>query len=65
MFAMRSRRKTVTEKGILDFIAKVIQGCVKFNATATYFVYNIYPSKVAVGTVCDLYCKETLREVYV
>lgn len=40
MFAIRARRKTVTEKDFLDSIAKVIQGYAKFSATAKYLVYN-------------------------
>lgn len=40
MFAIRARRKTVTEKDFLDSISKVIQGYAKFSATAKYLVYN-------------------------
>ena len=40
MFAIRARRKTVTEKDFLDSIGKVIQGYAKFSATAKYLVYN-------------------------
>lgn len=40
MFAIRARRKTVTEKDFLESIAKVIQGYAKFSATAKYLVYN-------------------------
>lgn len=40
MFAIRARRKTVTEKDFLDSIAKVIQGYAKFSATAKYLAYN-------------------------
>eukprot|EP00172_Hildenbrandia_rubra_P001670 Plantae.Rhodophyta-Hildenbrandia_rubra.ctg2239.p2 GENE.Plantae.Rhodophyta-Hildenbrandia_rubra.ctg2239~~Plantae.Rhodophyta-Hildenbrandia_rubra.ctg2239.p2 ORF type:complete len:452 (+),score=102.33 Plantae.Rhodophyta-Hildenbrandia_rubra.ctg2239:1336-2691(+) len=40
MFAIRARRKTVTEKDFLDAIAKVIKGYAKFSATPKYMVYN-------------------------
>jgi len=40
MFAIRARRKTVSEKDMLDSINKVIKGYQKFSATPTYMVYN-------------------------
>uniref|UniRef100_A0A7S0YRT6 AAA+ ATPase domain-containing protein n=1 Tax=Polytomella parva TaxID=51329 RepID=A0A7S0YRT6_9CHLO len=40
MFAIRSRRKTVTEKDFLDAVNKVIKGYKKFSATPKYMVYN-------------------------
>jgi 26S proteasome regulatory subunit T1 len=40
MFAVRQRRKTVTEKDFLDAINKVIKGYAKFSATPKYMVYN-------------------------
>jgi len=40
MFAIRARRKTVSEKDMLDAINKVIKGYQKFSATPTYMVYN-------------------------
>lgn len=40
MFAIRSRRKTVTEKDFLDAVNKVIKGYQKFSATPKYMVYN-------------------------
>jgi 26S proteasome regulatory subunit T1 len=40
MFAVRSRRKTVTEKDFLDSINKVIKQYAKFSATPKYMVYN-------------------------
>ena len=40
MFAIRARRKTVTEKDFLDAVSKVIKGYAKFSATPTYAVYN-------------------------
>ena len=40
MFAIRARRKSVTEKDFLDAVDKVIKGYKKFNATPTYMVYN-------------------------
>ncbi|EOD13359.1 hypothetical protein EMIHUDRAFT_256852 [Emiliania huxleyi CCMP1516] len=33
MFAIRSRRKTVTEKDMIDAVNKVIKGYSKFSAT--------------------------------
>lgn len=40
MFAIRQRRKTITEKDFLDSIEKVIKGYKKFSATPKYMVYN-------------------------
>lgn len=40
MFAIRSRRKTVTEKDFLDAVDKVIKGYQKFSATSRYMAYN-------------------------
>ena len=40
MFAIRARRKTVTEKDFLDAVEKVIKGYSKFSATPKYMVYN-------------------------
>ena len=40
MYAIRARRKTVTEKDFLDAVTKVIKGYQKFSATPTYMVYN-------------------------
>jgi len=40
MFAIRERRKTVSEKDFLDAINKVIKGYAKFSATPKYMVYN-------------------------
>lgn len=40
MFAIRARRKIVSEKDFLDAINKVIKGYAKFSATPTYMVYN-------------------------
>jgi 26S proteasome regulatory subunit T1 len=40
MFAIRARRKTVTEKDFLEAINKVIKGYAKFSATPKYMVYN-------------------------
>merc|ERR1711934_761369 len=40
MFAIRARRKVVTEKDFLDAINKVIKGYKKFSATPTYMAYN-------------------------
>ncbi|KNH06257.1 26S proteasome subunit P45 [Perkinsela sp. CCAP 1560/4] len=40
MFAIRSRRKSITEKDMLAAVNKVIKGQLKFSATAKYMVYN-------------------------
>eukprot|EP00013_Stygamoeba_regulata_P008006 CAMPEP_0177682558 /NCGR_PEP_ID=MMETSP0447-20121125/31320_1 /TAXON_ID=0 /ORGANISM="Stygamoeba regulata, Strain BSH-02190019" /LENGTH=417 /DNA_ID=CAMNT_0019192063 /DNA_START=118 /DNA_END=1372 /DNA_ORIENTATION=+ len=40
MFAIRERRKTVSEKDFLDAINKVIKQYAKFSATPKYMVYN-------------------------
>lgn len=40
MFAIRARRKAVTEKDMLDAVEKVVKGYSKFSATPKYLVYN-------------------------
>jgi len=40
MFAVRARKKTVSEKDFLDGINKVIKQYAKFSATPKYMVYN-------------------------
>ncbi len=40
MFAIRARRKAVTEKDMLDAVQKVIKGYAKFSSTPKYMVYN-------------------------
>ena len=40
MFAIRARRKSISEKDLLDAIEKVIKGNSKFSATGKYMVYN-------------------------
>eukprot|EP00298_Acanthocystis_sp_HF-20_P014162 c20658_g1_i1.p1 GENE.c20658_g1_i1~~c20658_g1_i1.p1 ORF type:complete len:424 (-),score=200.46 c20658_g1_i1:7-1278(-) len=40
MFAIRARRKAVTEKDMLDAVQKVIKGYAKFSSTPQYMVYN-------------------------
>merc|ERR1711998_409612 len=40
MFAIRARRKLVTEKDMLDSINKVVKGYAKFSSTPKYMVYN-------------------------
>lgn len=40
MFAIRARRKSVTEKDFLDAIAKVIKAYKRFSSTPKYMVYN-------------------------
>lgn len=40
MYAIRARRKQITEKDMLDAINKVIKGYAKFSATPKYMVYN-------------------------
>lgn len=40
MFAIRARRKSISEKDLIDAIEKVIKGYSKFSATQKYMVYN-------------------------
>merc|ERR1712070_916952 len=40
MFAVRQRRKTVTEKDMIEAVNKVVKGYSKFSATPKYLVYN-------------------------
>lgn len=40
MFAIRARRKTISERDLLDAINKVIKGYKKFSSTPKYMVYN-------------------------
>jgi len=40
MFAIRSRRKSVSEKDFLDSVNKVVKGYQKFSSTPKYMVYN-------------------------
>ena len=40
MFAIRARRKSVSEKDLLKAIKKVIKGYKKFSSTAKYMNYN-------------------------
>ena len=41
MFAIRARRKAVTEEDFLKAIDKVIKGYQKFSSTSKYMVYNL------------------------
>ena len=40
MFAIRARRKTITEKDLLDSLEKVIIGYSKFSANKKYLIFN-------------------------
>lgn len=40
MFAIRGRRKAISEKDLLDAVEKVIKGYAKFSSTHKYLVYN-------------------------
>ena len=40
MFAIRARKKLISEKDFLDAIIKVVKGNAKFSATAAYMEYN-------------------------
>jgi 26S proteasome regulatory subunit T1 len=40
MFAIRARRKNVSEKDLMQAVDKVIKGQSKFSATSKYMVYN-------------------------
>lgn len=47
MYAIRARRKTVTEKDFLDAVNKVIKGYQKFSATPKY-IYGVQLSERAI-----------------
>lgn len=40
MFAIKARRKVITEKDVLDAVNKVIKGYKKFSATSMYLMHN-------------------------
>ncbi|KAF8819266.1 putative 26S proteasome regulatory subunit 7 [Cardiosporidium cionae] len=40
MFAIRARRKSISESDLIEAINKVVKGYKKFSATAKYMVYN-------------------------
>jgi len=40
MFAIRARRKSISEKDFLDAVNKVIKGYKQFSSTPKYMVYN-------------------------
>jgi 26S proteasome regulatory subunit T1 len=40
MFAIRARKKSISEKDFMDSVAKVIKGYSKFSSTPRYLVYN-------------------------
>merc|ERR1712227_797860 len=40
MFAIRARRKSISEKDLIDAINKVVKGYSKFSSTPKYMVYN-------------------------
>merc|ERR1712217_318524 len=40
MYAIRARRKLISEKDLIEAVNKVIKGQSKFSATAAYLVYN-------------------------
>ena len=40
MYAIRARRKSITEKDMLEAVNKVVKGYSKFSSTAKYMVYN-------------------------
>ena len=40
MFAIRGRRKSVSEKDFLDSVNKVVKGYKKFSSTPKYLIYN-------------------------
>jgi 26S proteasome regulatory subunit T1 len=41
MFAIRSRRKVVTEKDMIEAVNKVVKGYSKFSATPKYMIFNV------------------------
>merc|ERR1711957_478792 len=40
MYAIRARRKSISEKDVIEAINKVVKGYKKFSATPKYMVYN-------------------------
>jgi 26S proteasome regulatory subunit T1 len=40
MFAIRARKKSISESDFLEAVNKVIKGYSKFSATPKYMVYN-------------------------
>lgn len=40
MFAIRARKKSISEKDFMDSVNKVIKGYQKFSSTPRYLVYN-------------------------
>lgn len=40
MFAIRARRKSISEKDLLEAITKVVKGYKKFSATSKYLIFN-------------------------
>lgn len=40
MYAIRARRKSISEKDFLEAISKVVKGQKKFSATARYMHFN-------------------------
>ena len=40
MYAIRARRKLISEKDMIEAVNKVIKGYSKFSATPKYLVYN-------------------------
>jgi 26S proteasome regulatory subunit T1 len=40
MFAIRARRKSVSEKDFIDSVAKVVTGYKRFSAIPKYMIYN-------------------------
>jgi 26S proteasome regulatory subunit T1 len=40
MFAIRARRKSISEKDLLEAIEKVVKGNNKFSSTNKYMIYN-------------------------
>lgn len=40
MFAIRARRRAITEKDLMDAVDKVVKGYSKFSSTPKYLVYN-------------------------
>lgn len=40
MYAIRARRKSITEKDFIEAVNKVIKGYKQFSSTPKYMVYN-------------------------
>ena len=62
MFAIRARRKAITEKDLIEAIDKVIKGYKKFSATGKYMVYNWFRGLLFYQALFDLFLWSIIYE---